>query len=285
MVRQSLRALPIGAVALLSALTLAPAPAAAVTPLTDCADLTKAGETYVLTADITTTDLSCFLVLADRITIDLAGHTVTGPTGAGSVAIWDNDGARILTVVKNGNIRNFGFGIFLSASTRNTVRSVDTSDNGLGMVIGSSSLVKDCTVQRNTNGGIQTGNGTQVEGCVIGGPAGDGNGNGPGLAAGGRTLATRNTVIGNAQGILVGANSTVTHNTVGNNLFDGIQVDSGSLVTRNTSNDNGGDGIQAICPATITHNTALGNGGLPINTSGGCVILHNTTTLPPPPAP
>jgi hypothetical protein len=284
MVRVPLRTLVLAAAA---AFALDPAPAAAVTPVSDCADLTKPGETYVLTADITSTSLVCFQVLADRITIDLAGHTVTGPGSGprGNTAIWDTNSARLSTIVKNGNIRNFNFGIILQNSTRTTVRSVNTSDNAVGMVIGDSSLVKDCTVQRNTNGGIQTGNGTQVEGCVIGGPAGDGNGNGPGLAAGGRTLATRNTVIGNAQGILVGANSTVTHNTVGNNLFDGIQVDSGSLVTRNTSNDNGGDGIQAICPATITHNTALGNGGLPINTSGGCVILHNTTTPPSPPGP
>ena len=76
MVKLSLRGLALAAIA---AFTLVPAPAAAVTPLTDCADLTKAGETYVVTADITTTENVCFRVLADRITIDLGGHTVTGP--------------------------------------------------------------------------------------------------------------------------------------------------------------------------------------------------------------
>ncbi len=278
MLRASLRTLAVAAVA---AFTLGPAPAAAVTPVSACQPLDKAGETYVLTADITA-DGDCFVIDADRITLDLAGKTITGSGAGGGVGFAGFNYTS--TVVKNGSIVNFFVGISLPGP-RNTVRSVTASDNRIGMQIGPNSLVKDCAVQRSLHGGIQTGDGTQVEGCVIGGPAGDGNGNGPGLSAGGRTLATRNTVIGNAQGILVGANSTVTHNTVGDNLFDGIQVGPGSLVTRNTSNDNGGDGIQAICPATITHNTALGNGGLPINTSGGCVILHNTTTLPPPPAP
>ena len=186
--------------------------------------------------------------------------------------------------MKNGSIVNFFFGIFLPGP-RNTIRNVTASDNAVGIGVGPNSLVKDCTVQRNRNGGIQS-SATQVGGCTIGGP--------PAMATA-TALAWRalnaswphgNTVIGNAQGILVGANSTVTHNTVGNNLFDGIQVGSGSLVSSNTSNDNGDDGIQATCPATITHNTALGNGGLPIKTSGtGCVVLHNTMALPPPPAP
>src|SRR6185436_18977613 len=58
-----------------------PAPAAAVTPVAACADLTKAGETYVLTAHIALPPgrAACFVVLADRITLDLNGHTITGP--------------------------------------------------------------------------------------------------------------------------------------------------------------------------------------------------------------
>jgi hypothetical protein len=87
-------------VAAIAALTLAPAPAAAVTQVNACADLTKAGETYILTGDITS-GIVCFRVLADRITLDLAGHTITGPgTGGGSVAIWDNNVPRTSTVVK-----------------------------------------------------------------------------------------------------------------------------------------------------------------------------------------
>jgi hypothetical protein len=272
------------AVAAIAAFALGPAPAAAVTPLADCADLTKAGETYVLTADITTSLSACFMVLADRITIDLAGHTVTGPAAAGAtVGIWDDNTARISTVVKNGSIKNFGHGIFLLASTRNTVRSVTTSDNRRGMTIGDTSLVKDCTVQRNLEDGIVTDDNVQVEDCYVGGTGGSDANGGFGIVGGQRMLITRTKVNGNGSGILVGMRSTVSHSTASNNGNDGIAVGQNSLVTRNTTNDNGGDGIEAVCPSTITHNTALGNDELDINAIGtGCTILHNTVSPPDP---
>jgi hypothetical protein len=199
MLRQSLRGLGVAAIAVVA--VGGPAPAAAVTPVAACADLTKAGETYVLTADISSgPDLACFRVLADRITLDLAGHTITGPgtggPGTTSVAIHDSNGTRTWTVVKNGSVTNFEGGIVLNFSSRSTIRGVTTSDNGDGMLIGPTSLVKDCIVQRNLRNGIVTLDGVQVEGCLIGGPEGDGNG-GFGLIGGQRMLVTRNTASGN----------------------------------------------------------------------------------------
>jgi Right handed beta helix region len=165
MLTQSLRGLTVAVVA---AFILGPAPAAAVTLVSACQPLGKAGETYVLTADITASS-DCFLIQADRITLDLAGKTITGSGAGAGVGFLGNF---TLTVVKNGSIVNFFVGIFLPGP-RNTVRNVTASDNGVGIAVGSNSLVKDCTVQRNQSGGIQTGDGTQVEGCVIGGPDGD----------------------------------------------------------------------------------------------------------------
>ena len=104
MLRPSLRSLAIAAVA---AFTLAPAPAVAVTPVSACGPLDKAGETYVLTGDLTT-EGDCLRLFADRITIDLAGHTIDGRGGDGS-AVWDFDLPRTGIVVKNGTIKNFGF--------------------------------------------------------------------------------------------------------------------------------------------------------------------------------
>src|SRR5262245_25209378 len=62
MMTPSLRGLAVAAIA---ACALAPAPAGAVTQLNDCAALTKAGETYVLTADVIY-DSVCFRIQADR---------------------------------------------------------------------------------------------------------------------------------------------------------------------------------------------------------------------------
>jgi parallel beta-helix repeat protein len=278
MLRQWLRILAVAAIALGS-----PALAAAVTPVAACADLTKAGETYVLTADISASPApECFRVLADRITLDLAGHTITGDASTSGVAVWDTSVARTSTVVKNGSVTNFDFGIFLNSSSRSTIRGVTASDNGTAITIGGpNSLVKDCTVQGNGSHGIVTGNGVQVENCVIGGD-GDNTNGGFGVLGGQRTLVTRNTVSGNGLGgILVGANSTVTHNTSNENGGDGIAVGLKSLVTLNTANDNGGDGIEAVCPATVTNNQASGNGDLDFyfiaTGQGACFDKGNTS--------
>src|SRR5262245_14529179 len=121
MLRQSLRGLAVAAIA---AVSLGPAPAAAATPVSACGSLTKAGERYVLTGDIGAAG-NCFLVLADRITVDLAGHTITGPGArTDSTGVGDENQARTLTVVKNGTIKNFGAGIDLRNSTRSTIRNV-----------------------------------------------------------------------------------------------------------------------------------------------------------------
>lgn len=80
MLRQWLRILAVAAVALGS-----PALAAAVTQVNACGALTKAGETYILTGDLTAGTV-CFRVLADRITLDLAGHTITGVI-SGSIGV------------------------------------------------------------------------------------------------------------------------------------------------------------------------------------------------------
>jgi parallel beta-helix repeat protein len=279
MLRQSLRGLAVAAVA---AIALgSPAPAAAVTPVSACTDLTKAGETYVLTADISSgPDVACFRVLADRITLDLAGHTITGPgtggPGTTSAAIHDSNGPRTSTVVKNGSVTNFEFGIVLNFSSRSTIRGVTTSDNAVGMIIGPTSLVKDCIVQRNVRHGIVTLDGVQVENCLIGGD--DDNGNGQfGLVGGQRMLVTRNTASGNGlSGILVGISSTVTHNTANDNSGDGIAVGQKSLVSYNTAADNDGDGIEAVCPSTITHNEVGPSGEENIHIIGdGCFVKFN----------
>ena len=267
MIRGSLRILAVAAVA---AFALVPAPASAVTPVSGCRGLDRAGETYVLTADISASMDPCFFVDADRITLDLNGHTITGTNGVG---IWDGGASRTSTVVKNGRFTKFNEGILLEDSTRSTVRAVNASDNhGRGIIVGPNSLVKDCTVLRNALGGITAGDGGQVEGCLV-----QDNNGGFGILGGQRMLVTRNTVIGNGSGIEVGRNSTVTHNTSTGNGESGIAVDAGSLVSRNTANGNGGSGIYAVCPSTVTHNTALGN-TINFNPIGpaACIDLHNT---------
>ena len=283
MLRQSIQGLAVAAVATCA---LGPAPAAAVTPVSACGVLNKAGETYVLTQDLASNNSSgCLRVNeTDRVTIDLAGHTITPGSD-------DTEGIRVIrsqsVVIKNGTVAGLRDGISFNISPRGTIRNVTVTgaDTGIAIINGSSgALVKDCTVQDSNRGiFVSAGDSAQVEGCLIEGNSREG------LIGGQRMLVTRNIIRNNDQeGIRVNANSTVTYNTVTNNgqgtvadSKDGISVGAGSLVTRNTSSGNGGDGIQATCPATITHNIALDNADLPINppaSGNGCVILHNITS-------
>jgi Right handed beta helix region len=295
MLRQSLRVLTVAA---LAAAAFASPAVAGVTPIDACGILDKTGETYVLTRDLGPADvfpLGCFFIFTNRITIDLNGHTIAGAGGGGFALITDQFGATS-TVVKNGTLSNFGILIHMRFANRATVRAVTALGDGgnaaaPAILLGTNSLVKDCVVQNSGGDGIVVGEGSQVEGCLVGGTqAGDGN-HRVGILGAGRILVTRNTVIGNGfgpvggqpaearfPGIQVGANSTVTHNTVNENGADGIAVGQKSLVTLNTANDNGGDGIEAVCPSTVTYNQASDNGDLDFNFIGaGCFDKGNTS--------
>ena len=276
--------------------------AAAVTPIDACGALTRPGETYVLTADLQS-DGVCLLVAADRVTIDLRGHTITGPGFADGAGIWDGDVPRQLTTVKNGSIKNFFVGVLLEVSSNNTLRSLNTSFNSVGMAVGPLSLIKGCTVHDNQLFGIVAGDRGQIEGCRVGGApvwgdachttesgevvctTPDALGNvATGIVGGSRMLITRNEINGNGWwGVSVGPGSTITYNTVLSNGFDGIFADVRSLVTGNLVEKNQLYGIHVFCASTLTMNTLGENvAGAFFFENPGCIGNHNTppTTLP-----
>jgi parallel beta-helix repeat protein len=95
-------------------------PAFAVTPITSCGQtLSTAGETYVLTADVTCTPAApiAMRVVADDVVIDLQGFTLTG-TGVAAGIITAAPAGCIgvkRLEVKNGVIQNFGTPVSLCA--------------------------------------------------------------------------------------------------------------------------------------------------------------------------
>lgn len=279
MLRHLLRGIAVTAVA---ASALVPVPAAAVTQITSCRTLDKAGETYVLTANIGSATGACFTVRAPRITLDLAGHTVSGgPESAQGIEALNSQ----QLVVKNGTIQNFvnAAGIQLQSSPRSTIRNVVVADSYEGIVTfegAGGSLFKDCTIRGNQTFGIRLtdGPGHQVEGCLI-----ENNGHSDlksdGILSFLPALITRNIVRDNGLGgIATFGAATVTNNTVSGNAQSGIDVGAKSLVTNNTSNDNDDDGIQAKCPSTVTNNKASNNGGENFDLVGdGCFQKNNTS--------
>ena len=249
--------------------------AAAVTSLSTCQTLKKASETYVLTADLRSSG-DCLLLAADRVTIDLRGHSITGDgTGAG---IHEGDSARTLITVRNGTIQGFQYGIDLASSTRSEIRNITSNANTTnGMILGNRALVKASTALRNAWYGIEALDYAQVQDSVA-----SENGVG-GILVGDHGVVTHNVADANVgdlpgdyvSGITAGAFATLNTNYVGNNSGHGISVGSGSQVNYNTADNNEGPGIQASCPSTVSNNKSFSNNPNYVMSPEGCRATNN----------
>ena len=249
--------------------------AAAVTSISTCQTLRKAGETYVLTANLASSG-DCLLLAADRIIVDLKGHSLTGDgTGAG---IHEGDSARTLITVRNGTIQGFQYGIDLAASTRSEIRNITSNGNTTnGMILGSKALVKASTASRNEWYGIEALDYAQVQDSVA-----SENGVG-GILVGDHAVVMHNVADSNVgdlpgdfvSGITAGSFATLTANHVGNNSGNGIFVGPRSQVNSNIAENNEGPGIQATCPSTVANNRSVSNNPDYLMSPEGCHAANN----------
>jgi hypothetical protein len=100
---------------------------------------------------------------APNITLDLAGHTISGQAGSGSVGVLDvgDDGA----TVANGTVEQFGYGVYLYGVDGALVRGLDVRDDGNGIVLSgqpTSNLVEQ-NVVTGFGRGFQVGTGITVD--------------------------------------------------------------------------------------------------------------------------
>ena len=95
--------------------------------------LNQAGETYVLTDDITVSG-DGIIIQADDIILDMQGYSLTGPTGPGNWGIESgSDGSTIM----NGEVYNFITGIKLVSNQNNKIFNMTLSSPDRGNGIGS----------------------------------------------------------------------------------------------------------------------------------------------------
>lgn len=107
------------AVVVVAAMFTLPAVARAggVIPISACGTLSSPGTVYTLTRDIASAcDDSCLLIAADRIAVDLQGHTVTSGCALDGVGI-AGDG-RDAIVARNGTVTGFATGLGFVNTTR-----------------------------------------------------------------------------------------------------------------------------------------------------------------------
>jgi hypothetical protein len=209
-----------------------------------CTIIDKPGS-YVLARDITATlrDLkqapgdrfgvgpACIVIVADFVSLDLQGHTITGPeawdTGAGIFTTADASGKEPTAIhIRNGCVKGFRWGVAVEG-TGNVVEQVRVAGNEFGMSLrGNGIKVKEVIVVSNRMSGILWfgDHGVSVENCQI-------NSNG----------------------------------WVGIHLWppDEWGQPYGGRIVGNTVSNNGGYGIYAYCPTLILQNMAYSNGSGP----------------------
>ena len=261
----------IAAIALLTTPgTLLPAPpAAAAAPLACGTVITR---DLRLTADLTDCAGSALVIGAAGVTIDLAGHTLSG-TGKGAGI--DNTAGHDRLRVIDGSIRGFLFGVevFEADGVRLDRLALTGNADGLNVSRSSNLTATGLDASRNTSSGVSItfSDRSTIRSSTIAGNELFGIAD----RFGSRSRHAGNRIVGNAgTGLVIDRveEATATRNTVGGNGNVGIELVSveGALVSRNHAFGNASDGISADEPGSrLSHNLANGNAGFGIRAARG----------------
>ncbi|MEX2394965.1 MAG: GEVED domain-containing protein [Actinomycetota bacterium] len=195
-------------------------------------------------------DINGLFVGADRTTIDLDGHTISGlePAAGDSVGIglWEEiDGANDVTIL-DGAIQGFDVGVDL-VGDRLRLTNVDISGSvgntagGDGLVVeGIDTLFEDGSILDNRNGITNDGHGVTVRNSDVS------QNREAGIVSQGANIVIETTTVtenGDDGVRSQGQNGTVRDSTVSRNTGSGVIIDgTNGLVTNSTIEDNGGDG-------------------------------------------
>ncbi|MBK8098889.1 MAG: right-handed parallel beta-helix repeat-containing protein [Planctomycetes bacterium] len=242
-------------------------------------------------------------VASDRVTIDLAGNSISGLTGSvNGIAV---PAARRTLVVKNGTVRGMGdSGIWASNVTSGMFVNLLLDQNSQhGLLAGTGARVEGCTASGNTFSGITTGTGALVQSCAAHGNGDNGIGlgsrsqaldcqsdgnNRAGITAGDGCEVLRCALNDNTrEGVFAGNGCLIADCTVRNNVLDGIRVSFSCSVLRNNTNGNGtGAGSQAGIQVSGNGNRIEGNSGsfddrALIVTGSRNIIIRNTSMTGP----
>jgi len=265
--------------------------------LSDCGNISYAGN-YVLTDDVSNSD-TCFTIEADNVTLDCAGHSITGEDSGDGI---DNTNGNSYVTVRNCEVTGFSTGIDLMSNADNVIENNTVNSNYYGIYLGDSSnnIIANNTASSNGQDGISLY--SSPYNIVVNNTVHDNQGNGYGGGIFLESDSDHNTIADNDFssnadiGILLVASSdnVIANNTVDSTRNDygdgdGILLYSGSdynSITNNTANDNQDDGIHFISSSSnnITGNTVNSNGasgsglmcGIHFVSSAGNIIANNT---------
>jgi hypothetical protein len=154
-------------------------------------------------------------VLANYVTIDLNGFSISGPGGK-SDGIFANQGI-IGTTVENGTVTGFGEGVSVNDNSLLKSVHVDSNNNGVGISVGNFSVVEGCTANSNGTGIYCAGQGCLIEGNGLN----DNSAFGVEIAVG-PSLVLRNTIVSNTMNSAVGISAPNAQTGYGENVINGF---------------------------------------------------------------
>jgi len=210
---------------------------------------------YRLTSDLVSPDANThgIEVLADDVTIDLNGFSISGPVTCTSFGVNLNctpnggvgDGVRsskLNTTVMNGTVRGMGRTGVTANGVGGRVENIHAIGNGLGGIqTVENGIVRGCNAERNAGAGIKADDNSQVTNNISYGNQSTGI-EGPGVAI----LARGNSVQFNgALGIRLRTNGLALDNIIVYNTGFGLQVGDSAVLNpggygRNQINTNAG---------------------------------------------
>lgn len=199
---------------------------------------------YRLTSSLAISDANThgIEVVADGVSIDLAGFEIRGPLTCSGTPLTcsPSSGTGI-------GVQGHASG-FVSVSN-GTIRGMGRD----GVSVGQQGAVSDLRLISNGRTGVLAERYCEVTGNLVS--------------------------LNGLSGIVTSEGCTVTDNTVDGNASTGVDAGIGSTVSRNTSIRNGGSGFTVGPGSSISGNTAYGNGSAGIVSFSGCTLIGNTVRL------
>lgn len=241
-------------------------------------------------------------ISADNVSIDLGGHTLSGPGSGTGILI---DQTKTGATIRNGNIRNWAIGIrqLLDAVVDPDIVIEDVAvanTTGAGMQLARGARLRNCSVASAGAGGItvSSAGSSTIENCVVRGAVAagiSGFSTVRGCEVTGVTGGSGSALFVSAEGIVedcrihqntvsgvvtLGASSTAQRLTIEGNIknFAALSLGQGavvrdSIIRGNTGGTAGISGSQAV----VIENTVVEtNGGIGIDVDEGAVIRANT---------
>ncbi|QQS07824.1 MAG: right-handed parallel beta-helix repeat-containing protein [Phycisphaerales bacterium] len=251
---------------------------------------------YYLTGNITVTAGRVGIeIAASNVTVDLNGFSIIGQAGSLSGATAFSTLSNI--TFKDGAISTIAAGLQLGSVSAARVERVNMQDiTGIGLQVGTRSIVRNCIVRTTTSTGISASAGSHVEGCIVtaAGATGISLGNqcvldactvsdcaGAGVSFAGGCVITGCAARTNGDDGFLGSGSgtacVVRDCTAVDNIGDGFSFQVDCVVTSCTARSNEGHGFTSGVNFTISNCSATFNTLSGIRAGGGSALIQSNT--------